>query len=69
MNYFQTPEEGAQTIIHLATSPELEDVTGEYFVECKIATMSDKAKDVEFAKKVWDLSEQCVKLQDNEKFY
>src|ERR1700743_3254077 len=33
-----SPEEGAQTIIWLASSPEVADVTGEYFYECKLNT-------------------------------
>lgn len=29
--FIRTPKQGAQTIIHAALSPELKDVTGEYF--------------------------------------
>ncbi|CAG0925570.1 unnamed protein product, partial [Notodromas monacha] len=31
---FKTPEEGAQTQIHLAVSEEVEGVTGKYFSDC-----------------------------------
>merc|ERR1712133_117784 len=35
--YFKTAEEGAQTTIHLAVSEDVENVTGKYFSDCKIA--------------------------------
>lgn len=67
--FFKTPYEGAQTIIYLAVSPEVEYVGGEYFVDCKKSIMSTKAKDIEFAQKFWEKSEKCVGLQPYEKHY
>jgi len=52
-----TPEEGAQTIIYLATSPEVTGVTGRYFVKEKSIPSSKISYDLEFCRRLWTLSE------------
>lgn len=42
--FFQTPEQGARTAIYLATSKEVEGITGEYFYKCKIASHRNSPK-------------------------
>jgi len=49
---------GALTSIHLATSPEVEGVTGEYWAKCKLAKSSRRARDDASAVKLWELSER-----------
>lgn len=58
--FFQTPEQGARTAIYLATSKEVEGITGEYFYKCKIARSSKRSKDMDLAKRLFDFSEQLV---------
>jgi len=53
-----TVEKGARTSIYLASSPEVEGVTGEYFVRCKVKTPSKRARDDASAHKLWELSER-----------
>ncbi|KAL7636581.1 UNVERIFIED_CONTAM: hypothetical protein RMT77_013358 [Armadillidium vulgare] len=60
---------GAQTTIHLAVSNEGGKVTGEYFVDCKIAPTSQRAKDKNLARKVWQISEKEVGLTEKEKYF
>ena len=55
-----TPEEGAQTIVYLATSPEVEGVTGKYFYECKVANSSPLSYDSDLACKVWEISQGLI---------
>ena len=55
--FFISPEKGADTIIYLASSPEVERTTGEYFVKRKIAAPSVAAQDDATAKKLWEASE------------
>lgn len=55
-----TPEQGAQTSIFLATSPEVEGVTGLYFEKCKPVKPSAAALDVETARRLWQVSEEMV---------
>jgi len=49
-------EEGAKTIIYLASSPNAAAVSGEYFYECKIDMPSPAARNAADAKKLWDKS-------------
>lgn len=65
--YFKTPEEGAQTTIHVATCPELEGVTGKLFENCKEIELYTKARNPELARDVWKISEELAKLSENEK--
>ena len=58
--FFLTPAEGARTAIFLATDDSGKDVTGEYFYKCKIARSSRKSKDMQLAKRLFDLSEELV---------
>ena len=55
-----TPEEGAQTIIYLATSPEVIGVTGRYFVKEKSVPSSKISYDLEFCRRLWTLSESLI---------
>jgi NAD(P)-dependent dehydrogenase (short-subunit alcohol dehydrogenase family) len=49
-----TPEQGAQTIIYLATSGEPAAITGQYFVKCRVATPSQQAQDDNAAQRLWE---------------
>ncbi|CAG9793337.1 unnamed protein product [Diatraea saccharalis] len=56
----KTPYEGAQTSIYLAVAPELNNVTGKYFVDCREISPSKTALDDDLALKLWKLSERIV---------
>ncbi|XP_067879773.1 retinol dehydrogenase 14a [Heterodontus francisci] len=60
--FFKTPEQGAQTTLYLATSPEVKGVSGKYFGDCKQEELLSKAMDDMVAKKLWDASERMVGL-------
>jgi NAD(P)-dependent dehydrogenase (short-subunit alcohol dehydrogenase family) len=51
-----TPEKGAQTSIHLASSPEVEGVSGKYFVKCRERRSSRASYDVRTQEQLWDAS-------------
>jgi retinol dehydrogenase-12 len=55
-----TPEEGAKTIIYLATSPEVIGVTGRYFVKEKSVPSSKISYDLEFCRRLWAVSERLI---------
>ncbi len=57
-----TAAQGARTSVYLASSPEVRAVTGEYFVKCKVRRPSKAARDVEAARRLWEVSEQLVGL-------
>ncbi len=58
----ETPKQGARTTVYLASSPEVEGVTGKYFSARKQITPSNEARDMAIAKKLWEVSEKLVGL-------
>jgi NAD(P)-dependent dehydrogenase (short-subunit alcohol dehydrogenase family) len=48
-----SPEKGAETIVYLATSPDVTTVTGKYFYQCRPASPSAEATDDASAKRLW----------------
>ncbi|XP_045103526.1 retinol dehydrogenase 11-like isoform X2 [Portunus trituberculatus] len=66
----KTPEQGAQTIIHLAVSEDTATISGEFFENCKVAKVAtDLVLDDGMAKKLWEASETLVGLQPEERHY
>jgi len=57
-----SPEEGAKTIIHLASSPDVATISGEYFYKCKVAEPTAAAQDDGTAKRLWDVSAKIAGL-------
>ena len=55
-----TAEEGARTGILLATSPDLEGVTGRYFVDRREAPSSEASRDAAAAARLWRVSEDLT---------
>lgn len=55
-----TEEEGAKTSIHVATDPELRDVTGRYFDKCAEAKPNPASRDESACRRLWDISERLV---------
>ncbi|MCK4457323.1 MAG: SDR family oxidoreductase [Thermoplasmata archaeon] len=55
-------EKGATTAIYLASSPEVEGVSGKYFANCKPAESSKLSYDEDTAKRLWDVSESLTGL-------
>jgi NAD(P)-dependent dehydrogenase (short-subunit alcohol dehydrogenase family) len=60
MLFAAKPEQGARTIIHLATSPDVASTTGSYFVGCREAVPSRSARDDGAAWRLWDESAQLA---------
>ena len=58
--FFLSAAGGARTSIYLATSPEVEGVTGKYFEKCKPATPRRAALSPDVAKRLWDVSAKLV---------
>jgi NAD(P)-dependent dehydrogenase (short-subunit alcohol dehydrogenase family) len=56
-----SPEQGARTPIYLASSPEVEGVTGKYFQNEKIAESSPASHDEEAARRLWEISESLTR--------
>ena len=59
--FLLTPEQGAQTSIYLASSPDVEGVTGKYFAKSKQTQSSDRSHDTDLAQRLWQVSEELTK--------
>jgi NAD(P)-dependent dehydrogenase (short-subunit alcohol dehydrogenase family) len=53
-------EDGAETLVYLASSPEVEEISGEYFYRLKKRETNPLAQDKDGQKRLWTLSEQMV---------
>lgn len=59
-----TPEKGARTHIHLASSPAVEGVTGRYFAYCREAETSPLARDPALRQRLWAWTAQVTGVGD-----
>src|SRR5271157_6654815 len=48
-----SPQQGAETLVYLASSPEVANVTGEYFCKCHPVMPSREAQDDAAAQRLW----------------
>ena len=56
----RSPERGAETAIYLASSPEVEGVTGRYFIDSKQVRSSALSYDEALQTKMWEVSESAL---------
>ena len=59
-----SPEEGAKTSIYLASSPEIEGVTGKYFVKSIPVRSAPISYDKTLQRQLWEESAKLVNLHD-----
>ena len=57
-----SPEEGAKTSIYLASSPEIEGVTGKYFVKCIPVRSAPISYDESLQRQLWEESARMANL-------
>jgi NAD(P)-dependent dehydrogenase (short-subunit alcohol dehydrogenase family) len=58
--FARTPEKGAETVIYLASSPEVEGVSGGYYHDRKPIRATPAGEDDNAAERLWQVSEQLV---------
>ncbi|MBN1661003.1 MAG: hypothetical protein JXA93_21580 [Anaerolineae bacterium] len=61
-----SPEEGAETTVYLASSPDAAGVTGEYFQDQALARSGAASYDLETARRLWDISARMAGLDQEE---
>jgi NAD(P)-dependent dehydrogenase (short-subunit alcohol dehydrogenase family) len=59
-----SPAEGAQTIVYLASSPEVANATGQYFYKCRPTTPSAPALDDRGALALWERSAALANIKE-----
>ena len=57
----KTPAQGAQTRIYLASSPEMDGISGQFFVNRKPKTANKVAYDTDMTARLWRVSADLVK--------
>ena len=57
-----TPEQGADTVLYLAASPQVASVTGRYFANRRETRSSPVSYDEATARRLWDVSERLAGL-------
>jgi NAD(P)-dependent dehydrogenase (short-subunit alcohol dehydrogenase family) len=58
--FMLTAEGGARTSVYLASSPEVEGVTGKYFMKCREAKESAAARNDAAAERLWEKSAELT---------
>ncbi len=59
-----SPEKGALTSIYLASSPEVEGITGKYFRRNKVSFSSRLSRDKELVRCLWEVSERLTGVSE-----
>jgi NAD(P)-dependent dehydrogenase (short-subunit alcohol dehydrogenase family) len=62
-----SPERGARTSIFLASSPEVEGVTGKYFARSRQQESSEASRNEEAARILWEVSAELTDMEMAEK--
>jgi NAD(P)-dependent dehydrogenase (short-subunit alcohol dehydrogenase family) len=60
--FMKSPAQGAATSVYLASSPEVDGVTGSYFADCKPRASSKRSHDLATAERLWQVSADLVGL-------
>jgi NAD(P)-dependent dehydrogenase (short-subunit alcohol dehydrogenase family) len=60
--FFQSPEQGAAISIHVATAPELAEISGRYFARGREARSSKASHDEVAARRLWEVSARMTGL-------
>ncbi|RJS24107.1 short-chain dehydrogenase [Corallococcus sp. H22C18031201] len=61
--FMLSAERGARTSVYLASSPEVADVSGQYFIKCRPVKPSSAARDDALAERLWQVSAQLTGVQ------
>jgi len=57
-----TPENGAETLVYLAASPDVANTSGQFFQNCRPGTLTAEAQDDALAQRLWRESERIAEV-------
>lgn len=60
--FMLSPARGAQTSVYLASSPDVDGVTGKYFVKCREVPSSAASQDINAQERLWQISAELTGL-------
>jgi NAD(P)-dependent dehydrogenase (short-subunit alcohol dehydrogenase family) len=61
--FMRTPEQGADTVVYLAVSPEAGKMTGRYLTDRKVVFSFEDPHDEVVQKRLWEVSEELTNLE------
>ena len=61
--FMRSPKKGADTLVYLAASPDVQGRTGEYFIDREVAIPSKQAYDGTLREQLWEASEELTNLK------
>jgi len=61
--FMRTPEQGADTVVYLAVSPETREMTGRYLTDRKVISSYEELHDDVTQKRLWEVSEELTNLE------
>jgi NAD(P)-dependent dehydrogenase (short-subunit alcohol dehydrogenase family) len=64
-----SPEEGAETIVYLASAADAARASGQYFNQCRAVTPSKEAQDRAVAERLWEESERLGGIESGMKAF
>jgi NAD(P)-dependent dehydrogenase (short-subunit alcohol dehydrogenase family) len=62
--FMKKPEQGAETPVYLATSPEVEGITGQYYSECQPIKSSQASYNQDDWARLWEVSEAMTGIRE-----
>jgi len=62
--FMRSPEKGAETVVYLASSPEVEGVSGKYFFDMQPRHSSKASYDEALAQGLWRMSERMTGISE-----
>ena len=57
-------DKGAETLVYLSASPEVEGATGKFFVDCRAVPSSNLSYDTDLAARLWEMSEGLTGMSE-----
>lgn len=63
--FLLTPKQGAQTVIYLASDPEVEETSGKYFEKKQVKRSSNESYDMEKQQRLWQASEDLMHVTNS----
>jgi NAD(P)-dependent dehydrogenase (short-subunit alcohol dehydrogenase family) len=61
--FMRTPEQGADTVVYLAVSPEAGKMTGRYLTDRKVISSYEEFHDEVTRRRLWEVSEELTNLE------
>ena len=61
--FMRTAEQGADTVVYLASSPEAGEMTGRYLTDRKVISSYQEPHDVSAQKRLWEVSGELTNLE------